>query len=82
MAIKMTQQEVAEWVVDILVNELELKPEDPVPDQELKERYRARNGDSADIKFGLKYAEAQEWLRYQRSDDTWYLTGLGYEYAT
>jgi hypothetical protein len=32
-----------------------------VPDHELKEKYRAHKGDSADIKVGLKYAEGNEW---------------------
>jgi hypothetical protein len=40
----MTQQEVAEWILDSLVNDLKLKPGDPMPDQQLKERYRGPQG--------------------------------------
>jgi hypothetical protein len=53
----MTQRQVAEWIHDILVKDLRMKPGDPVPDHQLKEKYRSREGDSADIKVGLKYAE-------------------------
>ena len=81
MTIPMTQQEVAEWILDILVKELGLAPGDAIPDQQLKERYRARKGDSSDIKAGLVYAEDAEWLRYDRLKDTWYLTELGHECA-
>ncbi len=77
MPIKMTRQKVAERILDILVKDLGLKPEDPVPDHQLKEKYRARNGDSADIKVGLKCAEEHEWLRYDLTTDTWHLTELG-----
>lgn len=80
MTIPMTQQVVAEWILDILVNELGLKPGDSVPDQQLKEKYRARKGDSSDIKAGLEYADQKEWLAYDGLKDTWYLTELGYEY--
>jgi hypothetical protein len=41
----------------------------------------ARGGDSADIKVGLKYAEANEWLRYDDLKDAWQLTKIGHEYA-
>jgi hypothetical protein len=81
MTIKMTQQDVAEWIVDILVRELELKPGDEVPFQRLKERYRARKGDAGDIPVGLQYAGNQEWLTYDGAKDAWHLTDLGYEYA-
>jgi len=81
MPINMTQQEVSEWILDILVKDLGLKPGDAVPDQRLKERYRARNGDSANIKEGLKYAGDQEWLSYDPPTQTWHLTELGYENA-
>ena len=79
MTIKMTQEEVANWVLDILVNELSLKSGDAVPDHGLKDRYRARNGDSADIELGLEYAEAREWLTYDPTNQTSSLTELGYE---
>jgi hypothetical protein len=81
MPIKMAQREIAEWILDILVKDLGLKPGNPVPDHELKQKYRARKGDSADISVGLKYAEAHEWMAYNSSDDTWHLTELGYQYA-
>jgi hypothetical protein len=48
----MTQRQVAEWILDILVKDLRVQPGDPVPDHQLKAKYRARNGDSADIKLG------------------------------
>jgi hypothetical protein len=51
-----TQQQVALWILEILVTELHLKPGDEVPFQKLKERYRARGGDSANIKDGLEFA--------------------------
>jgi len=44
----MTQQQVAEWILDILVKDLWLKPGTPVPDHQLREKYRARKADSAD----------------------------------
>lgn len=81
MPIKMTQQQVAEWILDILVKDLRMKPGDPVADHQLKEKYRARKGDSADIKVGLKYAADHEWLTYDLAKDTWYLTKLGHEIA-
>jgi hypothetical protein len=81
MTIKMTQQEVAEWILDILVKDLKLKPGDSVPDQQLKQKYRARNGDAANIKDGLKYAGDKEWLSYDRPTDTWHLSELGHENA-
>jgi hypothetical protein len=80
-SIEMTRQEVAEWILDILVNDLKLNSGDPMPDQQLKERYRARKGDSADIKKGLKYAEDQEWLMYERTTNVWHLTEQGHEIA-
>jgi hypothetical protein len=52
-----------------------------VPDHQLKEKYRARKGDSADIKVGLKYAEEHEWLMYHPTTNTWHLTELGHENA-
>lgn len=81
MSIKMTHQDVAEWILDILVNELGLKSGDEAPFQRLKERYRARKGDAANIADGLKFAGDQEWLRYDDIKDTWHLTALGHEYA-
>jgi hypothetical protein len=77
----MTERDVAEWILEILVKELDLKAEDYVPDHKLKDGYRARGGDSADITVGLKYAEASGWLKYDNPKDTWQLTTLGYEYA-
>jgi hypothetical protein len=81
MSIRMTPQQVAEWILDILVKDLHLKPGDPVPDHQLKEKYRARKGDSADIKVGLKHAEEHEWLMYDPTTNTWHLTELGRENA-
>lgn len=40
-----------------------------------------RGGDSADIKVGLEYAEANEWHGYDGAKQAWYLTELGHEYA-
>jgi hypothetical protein len=77
----MTECDVAEWILDVLVKELGLTAEDYVPDHNLKNGYRARGGDSADIKVGLKYAEANEWLRYDDLKDAWQLTKIGHEYA-
>jgi hypothetical protein len=81
MAIKMTQQDVAEWILDILVKDLGLKPGDPLPDHQLKEKYRARDGDSADMKVRLQYAEAHEWLTYDHAKEAWYLTEFGHQCA-
>lgn len=81
MPIKMTQQEVAEGILDILVNDLKLKAGFPVPDQALKAKYRERKGDSADIQHGLKYAGDQEWLSYEPETQKWFLTELGHEVA-
>jgi hypothetical protein len=79
--IKISQQQVAERVLDILVNELKLKPGDVVPDQQLKQNYRERNGDAANIKDGLKYAGDQEWLSYEPTTHSWHLTDLGHQSA-
>ena len=81
MPIYMTQQEVAEWILDILVNGLELKPGDSVPDQQLKQKYRERNGDSGNIPAGLEYAGDHEWLSWDAATDRWHLTELGHESA-
>lgn len=75
----MTKQEVAEWILDILVNDLRLNPGDEVPDHQLKEKYRARNGDSANIPAGLEYADEQGWLTYDPVKSTWLLTETGCE---
>ena len=80
MPIKMTQQQIAEWILEILVEELKLKPGDRLPDQLLKERYRARKGDSGDIKIGLELATELEWLTLDEFAPTQFrLTKLGYE---
>ena len=81
MPIDMTQREVAEWILDILVNGLKLKPGDSVPDQQLKQKYRERNGDSGNIPAGLKYAGDQEWLSWDAATDRWHLTEQGHESA-
>jgi hypothetical protein len=81
MPIKMTRQEVAEWILDILVKELKLKPGDVVPDQQLKQKYRARSGDSQNIPDGLQYAVDLEWLSYDVVTDKLHLTALGHEVA-
>jgi hypothetical protein len=81
MPIKMTQQDVAEWILSILVDDLKLKPGDLIPDQQLKQKYRERNGDAANIPAGLKYAVAQEWLSYDQAADKFHLTELGHEGA-
>jgi hypothetical protein len=81
MPIKITQQEIAEGILDMMVKDLKLKPGDAVPDQQLKERYRARKGDSADIKEGLKYAADEGWLAYELTTQMWHLTELGHENA-
>jgi hypothetical protein len=78
---KITQRDVAERILDILVKDLRLKPGDPVPDQALKTQYRSGGGDAGNIKDGLKYAGDNEWLTYDPSKDAWYLTELGHEYA-
>ena len=81
-SISMTRQEVAEWILDILVNDLGLKPGGLMPDQRLKQKYRERKGDSADIKVGLKYAEEQGWIAHDGPPTyTWHLTELGHENA-
>ena len=83
MPIDMTQREIAEWILDILVKDLKMKPGDPVPDQQLKQKYRDRKGDSADIKRGLKYAEEQEWMSHDGPPTyTWRLTELGHDSAS
>ena len=80
MAKNLTKQDVAELILDILVKDLASQPGNLVPDQALRNEYRKRGGDSADIKIGLKYAAEKEWLTYDRSKDAWYLTELGYKY--
>jgi hypothetical protein len=81
MPIKMTQQDIAEWILDILVNDLKLKPGDVIPDQQLKQKYRERNGDSGDIRHGLEFAGDQEWLSWDAGTENWSLTDLGHESA-
>lgn len=80
MPLKMTELDIAEWILDILVKDLRLQSGDTVPDQSLKEKYRARGGDGADIKTGLQYAEVQEWLVYDSQQNAWRLTELGHQY--
>jgi len=80
MPIKISQQQVAEHLLDILVIELKLKPGDVVPDQQLKQKYREGNGDGGDIQHGLAYAGDQEWLEYHGAPAcNWTLTALGHE---
>jgi hypothetical protein len=81
MVHKLSQRDVAERILDILVKDLGLKPGERVPDHQLKEKYRAGGGDAADIQIGLKFAEAEEWLRYDRATQAWRITELGHEYA-
>jgi hypothetical protein len=81
MGTKLTRDEVAEKVLDILINELGVKPGDVVPFQLLKANYRARNGDSAEIKHGLQCAEELEWLEPVPGGLDLRLTVLGYESA-
>lgn len=77
----MTKREVAEWILGILVNDLRLNPGDEVPDHQLKKKYRARNGDSANIPDGLEYADEQGWLTYDPVKSIWRLTETGCESA-
>jgi hypothetical protein len=81
MVIKMTRDEVAELIMDILVNELGVKPGDVVPLQLLKGNYSARNGASADIKHGLQCAMELEWLEPVPGSTDFRLTVLGHESA-
>jgi hypothetical protein len=83
MPIDMTEHEIAEWILDILVKDLKLKPGDAVSGLQLKQKYRDRKGDSGDIKQGLEYAEEQEWMAHDGPPAfTWRLTELGHEYAS
>jgi hypothetical protein len=81
MEIKLSRDEAAEWILGILVNELGLKPGDVVPLQLLKANYRARNGNSADIKHGLQCAVESEWLELVPGGQDLRLTVLGHESA-
>ena len=78
---KMTRDEVAGSILNIMVNELGLKPGDTVPLQLLKANYRARNGDSADIKHGVQCAMELEWLEQVPASLDFRLTMLGFESA-
>lgn len=73
----LSQRDVAERVLDILVKDLGLKPGARVPDHRLKEKYREGGGDAADIKDGLEFAADQEWISYDTATQAWYLTQLG-----
>jgi hypothetical protein len=81
MVFDLSKRDVAERILDILVKDLGLKPGDRVPDHQLKAHYRLGGGDGGDIRVGLEYASAKEWLRYDRATDAWFLTELGQEYC-
>jgi hypothetical protein len=82
MTIKVTARQVAETMLDILVRDVGLKPRQEVPDQLLKEKYRALNHDAANLKIGFEYAHQQGWVEYDRARDAFMLTALGHQYAT
>jgi hypothetical protein len=74
MTVKITARQVAETMLDILVRDIGLKPRQEVPDQLLKQTYRARSHDAGDLKVGFEYAHQQGWLEYDRARDAFRLT--------
>jgi hypothetical protein len=82
MPIEVTLEQVADTLLDILVKDLGLQPGQDIPDQTLKERFRARSYDAANIKDGLEYAHQRGWVQYDAARDRFTLTADGFEYAT
>lgn len=81
MPIRVTLEQVAETLLDILVKDLDMKPGQEVPDHALKERFRARRYDAANIKDGLKYAHQRGWIEYS-AEDRFTLTANGFDHAS
>jgi hypothetical protein len=81
MPIPISAQGVAEKMLEILVRDIGLKAGQDVPDQQLKERYRAHRHDAANLKVGFKYAGDRGWLEYDTARDVFRLTEDGYQYA-
>jgi len=68
-------------MLDILVREIGLEAGQDVPDQQLKEKYRAHRHDAADLKVGFEYASDRGWLKYDGARQVFRLTEDGYQYA-
>jgi hypothetical protein len=81
MATKPTPAEVAQTTLEIAVIDLELRPDNYIPDQALKAKFQARGGVTEDIKHGLKYAHDRGWLRYDNDKEVFLLTDDGYTVA-
>jgi hypothetical protein len=81
MPIPISAQGVAEKMLEILVREIGLKAGHDVPDQHLKQRYRAHSHDAANLKVGFEYACDRGWLEYDGARQLFRLTEDGYQYA-
>jgi len=82
MPIMITVEQGAEKIIEILVQEIGLKGGQAVPEQLLKEKYRAHNYDAGDLPAGFKYAVEQGWLELVGPNNELRLTELGHEYAS
>ncbi len=79
---KPTAAETAEVILEVLVREIGLEPEQGVPDQRLKAKFRERGRHHDEIAAGLKYATTdQGWLRYDRGTDSLFLTQSGFDWV-
>lgn len=72
MVHELSQREVAERILGILVKDFGLMPGERVSDHQLREKYRERGSDAADIQVGLEFAGADEWLSYDAATQDWY----------
>jgi hypothetical protein len=81
MPIPISAQGVAEKMLEILVREIRLKAGQDVPDQQLKQRYRAHSHDAGDLTVGFEYAHEHGWLEYDSTRKVFRLTEDGYQYA-
>ena len=74
--------ETAEVILDVLVREVGLKPDQGVPDQLLKTKFMERGRRYDDIAAGLEYATAEQgWLQYDHGTDRLFLTQSGFDWV-
>jgi hypothetical protein len=74
--------ETAEVILEVLVCEIGLEPEQGVPDQLLKTKFLERGRHYDEIAAGLQYAAThQGWLRYDRGTDSLFLTESGFNWV-
>jgi hypothetical protein len=81
MATIPTANDTALLILKTLVEDLNCRADQSVPDQALKFAFENRGGQRADIPAGLKHATEQGWLRYDDDKDAFFLTAAGFAQA-